>query len=490
VNPFRRLKDVFGRDQPEPRLPVMEDQERQPPKLLQPQARPSWQRFAADLGNPWFRVPQDQNLRLYEQLVQTVPVLPRAITALVDLVGVPCVEAEPDVKADIDAWLGQVVTNRIQQGFHCWFPCWLGDMLLYGRSHAELILPQSLDDVFALQNLHPRTIDLRPRGDGYNLDVVQIMSQRGLWRTLNPRLILNAVHDVKTDLPHGHSLLFGLPFIAEIVTSMAKSYKGIWERFGDPSYFINWIPPKEGFADPTGSKAQGFVNGMTNLWSTAMQNRANGDVQDLVYAGDWKVQVVGAQGEALEFTVPYRELTLQVLSKTGIPPFLVGLHDATTETLSTTQAGLLSANVARLRCSVQPQLEYAIRMRQRLAGQPDQFTLSWESPTLVDLLEHARADLFEAQAEAQALRNDEDIWRLGALKPLEFARRHRPDLAGKSDEELAAWLPDLVATPPAPQPPAAFGGNAGNLTGNDGQGNTGGRRSLTYGREKSTNGRH
>jgi hypothetical protein len=277
---------------------------------------------------------------------------------------------------------------------------------------------------------------------------VQIMAQRGLWSPLNPKLILNGIHDVKTDLPHGHSLLFGLPFIAEIITSMTKSYRGVWERFGNPSYFINWLPPKEGFADPQGTKSQGFVNGMRNLWDTAMQNRANGDVQDLVYAGDWKVTIVGAEGEALEFTVPYRELTLQALSKTGVPPFLVGLHDATTETLSTTQAGLLSANVKRLRGSVQPQLEYAIRLRQRLAGKPDQFKLGWESPTLVDLFEHARADLFEAQAEAQAIRNDQDIWRLGALKPLEFARRHRPDLEGKSDEELAAWLPDLVPTPP------------------------------------------
>ena len=487
---LRRLKDAFGRPQVAPRLPAMPDQERQPPRLVLPQARPSWQPFAADIANPWFEVPQDQNLRLYEQLVQTIPVLPRAISALVDLVGVPCVEAEPDVKAAIETWMGQVVTNRIQSGFNCWFPAWLGDMLLYGRAHAELILPQSLDDLYAIQNLHPRTIDLRPSGDGYHLEIVQIMSQRGMWQTLNPRLILNGIHDVKTDLPHGHSLLFGLPFIAEIITAMTKSYKGVWERFGNPSYFINWLPPKEGFADPTGAKSQGFVNGMRNLWDTAMQNRANGDVQDLVYAGEWKIQIVGAEGEALEFTVPYRELILQLLAKTGVPPFLVGLHDATTETLSTTQAGLLSANVARIRASVQPQLEYAIRLRQRLAGQPDAFTLGWESPTLVDLLEHARADLFAAQAEAQCLRNDEDIWRLGALTPLEFVRRHREDLAAKSDAEVLAMLPALVDTPPAPQPPPGLGA-AGNLTGNDGQGNTGSRgaRSLTYA-SNGRNGKH
>lgn len=484
---LQKLKaSLFGQSQPAPRLPTMDDAERQPPRLVQPQARPSWQPFIADIGNPWFRVPQDQNLRLYEQLAQTIPVLPAAIRCLVQLVGVPCVEAEPDVKADLDLWLGQVVTNRLQSGFGCWFPAWLGDCLLYGRSHAELILPKALNDVYAIQNLHPRTIDLRPSGDGYHLDIVQIMAQRGMWVSLNPRLLLTAVYDVKTDLPHGHSLLYGLPFVGEIVTAMLKDHKGIWGRFGNPSFFVNYIPP-DTLADPTGSKSQGYVNAMRNMWDTMMHNRANGDIQDAVFAGDWKVNVIGANGEKMEFVTPYRELVLTLLAKTGIPPFMLGLHDATTETLSTVQAGLLTANVGEIRRSVQPQLEYAIRLRQRLAGKPDTFKLAWESPTLVDLLETARADLFQAQADAQTLRNDEDLWRLGALTPLEFVRRQRPDLIGKEDAAVLAALPALVDTPPAAQPALAPGGGSG--SGNEPGANQGrGARSLTYGREKATNG--
>lgn len=495
MNPFTRLKDsFFGLRQPNPKLPVIEDQERQPPPLLAPQARPSWQPFVADVGNPWFRVPQDQNLRLYEQLVQTIPVLNRAIECLVQLVGVPCVEADANVKAEIDDWMGRVVANRIQVGFNCWFPSWLGDGLLYGRSHAELVLPQSLDDVYALQSLHPRTIDLRPAGaaaanstvpnnnnpfvsrrDGYSLDIVQIMAQRGMWVTLNPRLILTYCNDVRTDLPHGHSLFFGLPFVAEIVTSMLKNEKGIWERFGNPCYFLNWVQPKE-LADPKGTLTQGVVNQATALWNGAMQNRANGDVTDIILGGDWKLQVVGANGEALDFVTPFRELVIQLVAKTGIPAFMLGLHDATTETLSTTQAELLSATINHIRRSVEPQVRYAIQLRQRLAGKSDQFTLSWDAPTLTDLEKTAKAELEQAKAEAQAIVNDHDLWRDGVIDNLEFARRHREDLEGLTDEEVAAKLPNLEAEPPAPTP-VAPGFGAG-LTPDAVPGGAGGGKSL------------
>ncbi|MGH7748099.1 MAG: hypothetical protein ACREQ5_25575, partial [Candidatus Dormibacteria bacterium] len=410
------------------------DLERDVPKLILPQARASWQPLTADIGNPWYRVPQAQNLRLYEQLIETIPMLYRAISCIVQLVGVPVIEADDEVKAQLDEWMSGVLVNRIQTGFDNWFSCWLADMLLYGRAHAELILPLSRNDIYGIQELHTRTIDLRPNPDRYSIDIVQILAMRGMFQTLNKRLIITAVHDLRNDLPHGNSLLFGLPFVAEILTAMFKDQKRIWERFGTPAYHVSYMPPAT-LSDPTGARSQGYINALMNLWNTAMLNRANGDITDFGTAGDVKVTVLGAAGETLEFQKPAREILSQLVAKTGLPPFLLGMQWQTTEAMSSVEGGLLSEMIDQIRGHVAPEICYMLRLRQLLAGNKPEFKLGWQAPTLIDLMETARGELFQAKARAQQIANAQDLWRLGIYENVDVAREFRPDLENATDEE-------------------------------------------------------
>lgn len=477
--------------EPPPIVPLpapTDDLDRDVPKLIRPQARASWQPLVADIGNPWFRVPQEQNLRLFEQLAETIPVLGRALRCIVSLVGTPVIDAEDEqTHLDLQHWMDNVVVNRICTGFNNWLSCWLYDMLLYGRAHGEMILPVSRRDIYALQELHPRTIDLRPVQDGYSLDIVQVMAMRGMWVTLNKRLIVTAAHDLAVDMPHGRSLLYGLPFVGEIFTAMMKDQRRIWERFGNPSYHIRYVPPPQ-MPDPKGALSQGYINNLMALWDTLMQQRANGEAGDFGTAGDIEVRVIGAAGEALEFVKPLREIVSQIIAKTGLPPFLLGMQWQTTETMSAVEGGLLSQMVEEIRKRVEPELKYILRLRQLLSGGKPKFTLSWTSPTLIDLYEHARADLFQSKADAQSIANDEDLWRNGVISNVEFARRHRPDLADKTDDEIRAACPDLLAVPPAPNTPQTDLG--AELMPDSAGGGGSGTRSLTYGRILTKNGRH
>jgi hypothetical protein len=467
-----------------------DDLEREVPPLYRPQARASWQPLTADLGNPWFRIPQEQNLRLFEQLVETIPVLARALRCIVQLVGCVTIDADDETKAEIEQWMRDVVVSRIATGFDNWLSVWLYDSLLYGRAHAEIILPLSRREIYAIQELHPRTIDLRPTLDGYSLDIVQIMAMRGMWITLNKRLIVTATNDLAVDMPHGRSLLYGLPFLAEIFTSMHKDQKRIWERFGTPCYHIRYMPPPE-MPDPTGTRGTAFIGQMMNLWNTLMLQRANGDIADYGTAGDVEVRVIGAAGEQLKFVEPLREIVSQLIAKTGLPPFMLGMQWQTTETMSAVEGGLLSQMIEQIRQHVEPELYYLIRLRQLLAGKNPEFKIGWTSPTLIDLFEKARAAMFQAKADAQDIANDEDLWRVGVIDNVTFARRHRPDLEDKTDDEIRALLPDLAALPPAPsQPGAGFGAE---LQPDTSGGAGSGARSLTYDlltKSGRTNGRH
>lgn len=473
---------LWGQIGPPLPLPTPEDDEfRDVPPLIRPQARASWQPLTADIGNPWFRVPTDQNLRLYEQLVETIPVINAALDRIVQLVGCPYVEADDETQAEISEWMDNVVVNRITTGFENWFACWLKDHLTYGRAHAELILPANRRDIYAIQELHSRTIDLRPVRDGYSLDIVQIMAMRGMWITLNKRLIVTATHDLRNDMPHGHGLLFGLPFIAEIFTSMMKNQKRLTERFGNPMYHITYIPPATE-PDPTGQNSQRHLTAMASQWNQAMQTRANGETQDVFTAGQVKVEVVGAAGETLEFVAPLRSIVEQIVAKTGLPPWMLGLQWQRTETMSTVEAGLLTQMIKQIRSHVEPEISYMIKLRQLLAGKNPEFKIMWESPTLIDALEDAKADLMQAKADAQTIINLEDKWRLGVVDEYDVARTLRPELKEKTPEEIDQLLPKLLHEPPEPQPPMP--GFAGDLQADELQ--TGGMKMLAL----NGNGRH
>lgn len=72
-----------------------------------------------------------------------------------------------------------------------------------------------------------------------------------------------------------------------------------------------------------------------------MRDSQSGVVRDFVAVGDVSVKVIGADGPVLDAAVPVRQLLEQLVAKTGLPPFLLGLSWSSTERMSAQQADLL-----------------------------------------------------------------------------------------------------------------------------------------------------
>ena len=56
-----------------------------------------------------------------------------------------------------------------------------------------------------------------------------------------------------------------------------------------------------------------------------MERTRNGCVRDFVAVGDVDIKVIGADNQILDSSVPIRQILEQLVSKTGIPPFMLGL---------------------------------------------------------------------------------------------------------------------------------------------------------------------
>ncbi len=196
-----------------------------PPARVRPlSGRPSWDLAGVGLaGSPFSRIRDAQNLTIYAQLRESIPLVDAAIQKIKQFVGCPVIEAADTTKAQIEGWMHTVVAGRVQTGFENWFSTWLDDMLTYGRTHTELVPNRAGNDIYALVPLPVPTIHLRPNTDGISLDLVQDFAFRGNLQPLPPELMVSGYHDVRGDDPYGRSLLFGIPFIGEIYTGMVRA---------------------------------------------------------------------------------------------------------------------------------------------------------------------------------------------------------------------------------------------------------------------------
>jgi hypothetical protein len=138
---------------------------------------------------------------------------------------------------------------------------------------------------------------------------------------------------------------------------------------------------------------------MAEEWSAAMQAGRDGTVRDFVAVGDVDVKVIGADGPILDSQTPVRQILEQLVARTGIPPFMLGLSWSSTERMSAQQADMLTSEITAIRRSVEPALCRFSELWLRLHGYDDGVEIVWEDINLQDIVEEAKAGLYRVQAE-------------------------------------------------------------------------------------------
>ena len=100
----------------------------------------------------------------------------------------------------------------------------------------------------------------------------------------------------------------------------------------------------------------------------------------------------------MDSEVPVRQILEQLIAKTGLPPFLLGLSWSTTERMSAQQADLLTAELWAIRRAVEPVLRKICKVWLVLEGLDPAVEIEWDEISLQDMAETARAELYRAQA--------------------------------------------------------------------------------------------
>jgi hypothetical protein len=331
--------------------------------------------------------------RVYRQMREAIPVLDAAVAKLVRLSGgfsVNCRSAE--AQKALETFLKNVPCGRGQVGIDSFLGAYVDSLLTYGRAIGEMVVAGGKLRAVCWGDV--TTLEMQ-EGENSLETVIWGMDEKGLMRPLKyQNLLLFTTMNPEPAHPYGVSMFRGMPFLAEILMKIYTAIGSNWERAGNVRYSVIC----KGGEDMDPALVQERGKQMAAEWARAMEDSKNGTVRDFVAVGDVQIKVIGGEAPILDSQVPVRQILEQLVAKTGLPPFLLGLNWSTTERMSTQQADLLTSELWALRRTVEPAVVKICKTYLALEGLDPNVQILWNDISLQDITEEAKAELYAAQA--------------------------------------------------------------------------------------------
>lgn len=395
---------------------------------------------------PWF---QDYYLRkvsgeFYEALREGIPIIDAAIRRLISLDGtIKIIGDNAKLVRELEDFCLNVPVNDHQKGIHAFLENCSNEKFEQGFSLPEFVATKDLKDIAELRVPDSKQIVFRRSVGGRaepwyrftnaNLpaNVTRYLSpgtlpERILGATYNQAVYVNSGWEVKLDPanklyfsinnentdPYGVSLMRSMEFCSQILMTIQNSTKNTWERFGDPSLFVKYKTNRKDLGGTTSleERRQKIQTDVSN----AFRAKRKGSSADFVTAvsadADMEIKVIGSDNQILTMDIPARHVLEQLVSKTGIPSWLLGMHWSTGERMASLEieAALQDAKIRQL--AMIPEFIRLFSAFLRLRGRswnsittsvdkPGDWGIVFETPNLRDLVAQAQARFLNAQAD-------------------------------------------------------------------------------------------
>ena len=337
-------------------------------------------------------------VRLYKAVREAVPVVDAAIYKLIRMAGgvtVTC--GDKRAETALKEFLRTVPVGRGQFGINSFLDCYLDSLLTCGRAVGEIVPAVGNRDIAALVCGRVEDIEIKEGQHPLAFSIWGPDETGKMAELPYQELLLFTPMNPETDNPYGVSLLRSLPFLTDILMKIYHAIGVNWERCGNVRFAVTCRG-----GDGTGAAERGRI--LAEEWSRAMRD---GDtVRDFVAVGDVDIRVIGGDAPILDSQVPVRQVMEQIVAKTGIPPFMLGLSWNSTERMSAQQADMLTTEITAIRRTLTPTVERVCRLWLRMHGFTCGFEVIWDDINLQDEVEESKAELYREQARKQRLEND------------------------------------------------------------------------------------
>lgn len=345
--------------------------------------------------------------QFYEFLREAIPVMDAAIWRLVSLDGFLVVEGNNSALVDeIQDWMESVPVNDLQTGLQAFHQNFSNEAFEQGFTLGEFVANSARTDIIGLRvadskyikfNRTPTEMEIWQRADG-DLQERKLNTANLLyWSILN-----------ENQNPYGTPLFRSCEFVAQVLATMHNSLLNVWERFGDPSFSLVY---KTGRKD--GNNHKDRCDALAKDLDSVVRAKRLGKSADFVHAidkdSDIDIKVIGAVEQVLELEIPARHILEQIVSKTGLPPWMLGMHWSTTERLAEFESEMVLADIVTRQSAKLPTFKRVIttllKMRGRTWKKGD-WELKFQQVNLHDVEKQARARFLNAQADMMGVEQE------------------------------------------------------------------------------------
>ncbi len=328
----------------------------------------------------------------YRELRNSVPIIDAAIEKLVRLVcdfEITC--SDKNAEREMQKFFRSVPVGGNSNGLEAFISAYFDQLLTYGTAVGEII-PTVSGSFGALYNTSLHDISLKRNENGFDVDVC--LSGTGEQTPARPDLIMLSTLNPSPGHIEGNSMLQSLPFVSSLLLRIFETVGTNFERVGNVRYAVTYKPTNDAM-DKAFAKDRALQ--IASEWSKAMNS--SGSVHDFVAVGDVQIKAIGADNQILDSEIPVRHMLEQIVAKTGLPPFMLGLTWSSTERMSAQQADILTSELEHYRHILESVLIKIGNAFLRMNGFAAEAKVEWKDICLQDAVEEARARLYNAQAE-------------------------------------------------------------------------------------------
>lgn len=324
---------------------------------------------------------------LYKVLRESVPIIDAAIYKLKRLIGsFKIISDDEENKKELDAFLRNVKVNSTSSGIDAFIGIYFEELLTYGNAIGEIVLCG--DRIAGLYNASLDNVEIEEK-DVFENSIYLIEGNKKMLCKY-PDLLLFSALNPEAGKFKGTSLLRGLPFVSQILMKIYKTIGVNWDRLGNVRFAVTCKP------DSSGAYAAERAKQMATEWKRAMRG---GQLSDFIAVGDVSIKAIGADNVIADTQVPVRQMLEQIVSKLGVPPFLLGLTWSSTERMSSQQADMLTTELDAYRSILSPVIRKICDMYLRFEGIDLSYEINWDEITMQDEVDHAEARYKNAQAD-------------------------------------------------------------------------------------------
>ncbi len=331
-------------------------------------------------------------INFYKELRNSIPLIDASIEKLVRLVcsfDIKC--GDKRIEEEMRRFFKTVPVGGNSMGLDAFVSSYFDSLLTYGTAVGEIV-PTCAGSFGALYNTSLNDIQFKRQENGFDVEI--LLNDTASTAPERPDLLMMSVLNPAPGQIMGTSMLEGLPFVTSILNKIFSSIGTNFERVGNVRYAVTYKPQNDAL-DKAYAKDRALQ--IASEWSKAMSSQNS--VHDFVAVGDVQIKAIGADNQILDAEVPARLMLEQIVAKTGLPPFMLGLVWSSTERMSAQQADVLTSELEHYRKILEPVVLKICNSFLRMNGYALEAEVAWQDICLQDAVETAKARLYNAQAE-------------------------------------------------------------------------------------------